>query len=334
MSKIKVAVLGSGNIGTDLMYKLQRSDVLEMTTLIGIDPASEGLARARELGYATVDSGLPGFLEQHADQADIVFDATSAKAHIRHAKALRNAGKLALDLTPAAVGALVVPTVNLNEHLDKDNINLITCGGQATIPIVHAVNRISPVLYAEIVATISSLSAGPGTRANIDEFTETTARGLEEIGGAKAGKAIIILNPAEPPILMRDTVYVLVDPERMNEEAIRKSILEMVEAISLYVPGYRLRTEPIFDGNKVTVFLEVEGAGDYLPKYSGNLDIMTSAAVKVAEEFARHRLSKSAGATPATQEQASFMQSQKQGLSSQSQEQDLSKQNREEEINQ
>ncbi|WP_240421278.1 acetaldehyde dehydrogenase (acetylating) [Paenibacillus periandrae] len=292
MSKVKVAVLGSGNIGTDLMYKLRRSNVLEMTTMIGIDPNSEGLARARELGYCTVDSGLPGFLEQHADQADIVFDATSAKAHIRHAKALREVGMLALDLTPAAVGSLVVPTVNINEHLDRDNINLVTCGGQATIPIVHAVNRISPVLYAEIVATISSKSAGPGTRANIDEFTETTARGLETIGGAKAGKAIIILNPAEPPILMRDTVYALVDPERMDEEAIRWSILGMVEAIRSYVPGYRLRTEPIFDGNKVTVFLEVEGAGDYLPKYSGNLDIMTSAAVKVAEEFAAHHLLK------------------------------------------
>jgi acetaldehyde dehydrogenase len=246
---------------------------------------------------------LSGFLEQHADQADIVFDATSAKAHIRHAKALRSAGKLALDLTPAAVGALVVPTVNLSEHLDKDNINLITCGGQATIPIVHAVNRVSRVLYAEIVATISSLSAGPGTRANIDEFTETTARGLVEIGGAQLGKAIIILNPAEPPILMRDTVYALVDPERMDEVAIRKSIFEMVEAIRSYVSGYRLRTEPIFEGNKVTVFLEVEGAGDYLPKYSGNLDIMTSAAVKVAEEFAKHRLMKSLGAPLTKQEQ-------------------------------
>jgi acetaldehyde dehydrogenase (acetylating) len=291
MSKIKVAVLGSGNIGTDLMYKLQRSEVLELTAMIGIDPASEGLERARKLGYATFDSGLKGFLEQ-AELADIVFDATSAKAHIRHAKALRNAGKLALDLTPAAVGALVVPTVNLLEHLDKDNVNLVTCGGQATIPIVHAINRICPVEYAEIVATISSKSAGPGTRANIDEFTETTAYGIEHIGGAKKGKAIIILNPAEPQILMRDTVYTLVDPEKMDEAKIRRSIEEMVQAIQSYVPGYRLRTEPIFDGNKVTVLLEVEGAGDYLPKYSGNLDIMTSAAVKVAEEFARYRLAK------------------------------------------
>ncbi|WP_240417242.1 acetaldehyde dehydrogenase (acetylating) [Paenibacillus periandrae] len=288
MSKIKVAVLGSGNIGTDLMYKLQRSEWLEMTTMIGIDAASEGLARAKRMGYETIDSGLAGFLEQ-AGLADIVFDATSAKSHVRHAKALRNAGKLALDLTPAAIGSLVVPTVNLKQHLDKDNINLITCGGQATIPIVHAVNRISPVHYAEIVATISSKSAGPGTRANIDEFTETTARGIENIGGAQKGKAIIILNPADPEILMRDTVYTLVDPERMDVERIRRSIEEMVQEIQAYVPGYRLRTEPIIDGNKVTVFVEVEGAGDYLPKYAGNLDIMTSAAVKVAEEFARHR---------------------------------------------
>jgi acetaldehyde dehydrogenase (acetylating) len=289
MSKVKVAVLGSGNIGTDLMYKLERSEVLELTTMIGIDPESDGLARAKERGYVAIDTGLPGFLER-PELADIVFDATSAKAHIRHAKALRNAGKLALDLTPAAIGALVVPTVNLKEHLEADNVNLVTCGGQATIPIVHAVNRVCPVEYAEIVATISSESAGPGTRANIDEFTETTARGIESIGGAKKGKAIIILNPAEPPILMRDTVYALVDPDKMNEEAIRSSIEEMVQSIQSYVPGYRLRSEPIFDGNKVTVFLEVEGAGDYLPKYSGNLDIMTSAAVKVAEEFARHRL--------------------------------------------
>ncbi|WP_141334467.1 MULTISPECIES: acetaldehyde dehydrogenase (acetylating) [unclassified Paenibacillus] len=289
MSKIKVAVLGSGNIGTDLMYKLERSEVLEMTTMIGIDPASDGLARAKERGYVAIENGLQGFLER-PELADIVFDATSAKAHIRHAKALRNAGKLAMDLTPAAVGALVVPTVNLKEHIEADNVNLVTCGGQATIPIVHAVNRVCPVEYAEIVATISSKSAGPGTRANIDEFTETTAHGIESIGGAKKGKAIIILNPAEPPILMRDTVYALVDPDKMDEEAISRSIEEMVASIQSYVPGYRLRTAPIFDGNKVTVFLEVEGAGDYLPTYSGNLDIMTAAAVKVAEEIARHRL--------------------------------------------
>ncbi|CAM2845002.1 acetaldehyde dehydrogenase (acetylating) [Paenibacillus sediminis] len=291
MSKVKVAVLGSGNIGTDLMLKLQRSELLELTAMIGIDPDSDGLRRAKELGYVTIDSGIEGFLEQ-PDLADIIFDATSAKAHIRHAKALRNADKIAIDLTPAAVGALVIPNVNLVEHLDETNINLVTCGGQATIPIVHAINKVCSVNYAEIVATISSKSAGPGTRANIDEFTETTARGIEMIGGAKKGKAIIILNPAEPPILMRDTVHALVDGEHVDAIAIAASIHETVKVIQTYVPGYRLRTEPIIDHNQVTVFLEVEGAGDYLPKYSGNLDIMTSAAVKAAEELARHKLDK------------------------------------------
>ncbi|MBN2910848.1 acetaldehyde dehydrogenase (acetylating) [Polycladomyces sp. WAk] len=293
MSKIKAAILGSGNIGTDLMMKLERSEVLELTAMIGIDPESDGLRLAREHGYEVIDTGIEGFLA-HPDLADIVFDATSAKAHIRHAQRLKEAGKMVLDLTPAAVGALVVPPVNLGEHLEESNVNLITCGGQATIPIVNAIHRVSPVQYAEIVATISSRSAGPGTRANIDEFTQTTARGLEVIGGARKGKAIIILNPAEPPILMRNTVYALVEEDGFDEAAIARSIQEMVAAVQSYVPGYRLRTEPIFDGNQVTVFLEVEGAGDYLPKYSGNLDIMTAAAVKVAEEFAKHRLKKQA----------------------------------------
>lgn len=290
MSKVKVAILGSGNIGTDLMVKLGRSKVLELTSMIGIDPDSDGLHRAKELGYEVFDGGLKQFLEQSPELADIVFDATSAKAHIRHAKALREAGKTAIDLTPAAVGPYVVPAVNLGSHMNETNINLITCGGQATIPIVHAINRISPVHYAEIVATIASKSAGPGTRANIDEFTETTSHGIEKIGGAKKGKAIIILNPAEPPILMRDTIYALVE-ERADEQKIVQSIEQTVAYIQSYVPGYRLRTEPIFDGNKVTVFLEVEGAGDYLPTYSGNLDIMTATAVKVAEEFAKHQVS-------------------------------------------
>ncbi|MDF2039373.1 acetaldehyde dehydrogenase (acetylating) [Cytobacillus oceanisediminis] len=291
MGKVKVAVLGSGNIGTDLMLKLHRSEVLELTTVIGIDPESDGLKKARELGYQTIDNGIKGFLER-PELADIVFDATSAKAHIRHAKLLREAGKQVLDLTPAAVGPFVVPPVNISEHLDANNINLITCGGQATIPMVHAINRVQPVEYAEIVATISSKSAGPGTRANIDEFTQTTSRGIEKIGGAKKGKAIIILNPAEPPILMRDTVHVLVNGEKVKEEEIIASIQEMEKQVQSYVPGYRLRQEPIFDGNKVTVFLEVEGAGDYLPKYSGNLDIMTSASVKVAEEWAKNKINK------------------------------------------
>lgn len=290
MSNVKVAILGSGNIGTDLMMKLGRSSQLELTAMIGIDPDSEGLRMAKQRGYEVFDGGLKQFLENSPELADIVFDATSAKAHIRHAKALREAGKLAIDLTPAAVGPYVVPAVNLGSHLHEKNINLITCGGQATIPIVHAINRVSPVNYAEIVATISSKSAGPGTRANIDEFTETTAHGIEAIGGAKKGKAIIILNPAEPPILMRNTVYALVDEETLDEQAIAASIEQTAGYIQSYVPGYRLRTEPIFDGNKVTVFLEVEGAGDYLPTYSGNLDIMTATAVKVAEEFAAYHV--------------------------------------------
>ncbi|MCM3087911.1 acetaldehyde dehydrogenase (acetylating) [Bhargavaea ginsengi] len=291
MSKVKVAILGSGNIGTDLMIKLGRSDVLELTSVIGIDPESDGLRRARELGYTAIDSGVDGFLEQ-PELADIVFDATSAKAHLYNAKVLQEAGKKVIDMTPAAIGPYVCAAVNMDEHLDKDNINLITCGGQATIPMVHAVNRVAPVEYAEIVATISSLSAGPGTRANIDEFTETTSRAIEVVGGAKKGKAIIILNPAEPPILMRDTIYTLVEEGKMDEEAIRKSIQDMTDVVQSYVPGYRLRTEPIFDGNQVTIFVEVEGAGDYLPKYAGNLDIMTAAGVKVAEEFAKNVLAK------------------------------------------
>lgn len=288
MKKIKVAVLGSGNIGTDLMMKLSRSTVLELTTVIGIDAKSDGLKRARDMGYVAIDTGIDGFLER-PELADIVFDATSAKAHIYNAKVLKEAGKKVLDLTPAAIGPIVVPPVNLRDHLDADNINLITCGGQATIPIVNAIHQVQPIDYAEIVATISSLSAGPGTRANIDEFTETTARGIEEVGGAKKGKAIIILNPAEPPILMRDTVHVTVEGTAKEKEIIA-SIKAMEKEVQAYVPGYRIRQEPIVDGSSVTVFIEVEGAGDYLPVYSGNLDIMTAAAVKVAEEWAKHKV--------------------------------------------
>ncbi|WP_342041914.1 acetaldehyde dehydrogenase (acetylating) [Bacillus sp. OTU2372] len=292
MSKVKVAVLGSGNIGTDLMIKLGRSELLELTAVIGIDPQSDGLRRARELGYAGVDTGIDGFLADPTLEADIVFDATSAKAHLYNAKVLKEAGIKVIDMTPAAVGPYVCAAVNIEDHLDKDNINLITCGGQATIPMVHAVNRVAPVEYAEIVATIASKSAGPGTRANIDEFTETTSRAIEVVGGAKKGKAIMILNPAEPPIMMRDTVYTLVEEGKMDEAAIRQSITEMEKVVQSYVPGYRLRTEAIFDGNKVTIFLEVEGAGDYLPVYAGNLDIMTSAGVRIAEAFAKKLLTK------------------------------------------
>lgn len=288
MRKVKVGIIGSGNIGTDLLMKLQRSKLVEVTTMIGIDPKSDGLKRASAYGCTIIMNGIDGFLEK-PELADILFDATSAKAHVRHVEALKGTGKQLIDLTPAAIGPFVVLSVNLGEHMDESTMNMITCGGQATIPIVYAINKVSQVGYAEIVATISSKSAGPGTRANIDEFTVTTARGIEEIGGAKKGKAIIILNPAEPPIIMRDTVYCLVDKETIDETEIVLSINKMVEKIQEYVPGYRLRTEPIFEGNKVTVFLEVEGAGDYLASYSGNLDIMTASAVRVAEELAKHR---------------------------------------------
>jgi acetaldehyde dehydrogenase (acetylating) len=293
LSKVKVAIIGSGNIGTDLMIKLGRSELLELTAVVGIDPQSDGLRRARELGYVAIDNGVDGFLER-PELADFIFDATSAKAHLYNARVLKEAGKKVLDLTPAAVGPYVSPAVNISEHLDADNINLITCGGQATIPMVHAINRVQSVEYAEIVATISSKSAGPGTRANIDEFTETTSLAIEKVGGAKKGKAIIILNPAEPPIFMRDTVHAIVEGTDVDEEGIIASIKEMEKTVQSYVPGYRLRQEPIFDGNRITIFLEVEGAGDYLPKYSGNLDIMTAASVKVAEEWAKHELSKKA----------------------------------------
>ncbi|HZU06307.1 MAG TPA: acetaldehyde dehydrogenase (acetylating) [Chloroflexota bacterium] len=296
MPKIKTAIIGSGNIGTDLMYKLLRSPWLELTMMVGIDPTSEGLARARALGIATTDKGIEDFLRQ-PEVAEIVFDATSAKAHRQHAPLLEQAGKIVIDLTPAAIGKYVVPPVNLGAHLDAKNVNLVSCGGQATIPIVAAIRRVQPVKYAEIVATIASKSAGPGTRQNIDEFTQTTAQGLVDMGGAERGKAIIILNPAEPPIIMRNTIYAMV--EDPDQAAITKSILDMVRTVQEYVPGYRLRTEPLFDGNKVTVFIEVEGAGDYLPTYSGNLDIMTAAAVKVGEEFAKYLLAKRGAAVPA-----------------------------------
>ncbi|MED2256352.1 acetaldehyde dehydrogenase (acetylating) [Brevibacillus parabrevis] len=289
MRKIKAAILGSGNIGTDLMYKLERSREIEIAAVIGIDPDSDGLQRAKERGYAVFANGIQAIVDQ-PDMAEIVFDATSAKAHVRHAKVLKELGKVAIDLTPAARGPFVCPVVNLQEQLEKEtaNVNMITCGGQATIPIVYAINRVADVSYAEIVATIASKSAGPGTRANIDEFTVTTRQGLEQVGGADQGKALIILNPAEPPILMRDTVYCEV--KQMDQAAIRQSIAEMVEQVRQYVPGYRLKQEPLFEENRVTVFLEVEGAGDYFPPYAGNLDIMTAAAVRVGEEVARHLL--------------------------------------------
>jgi acetaldehyde dehydrogenase (acetylating) len=288
VSKVKVGIIGTGNIGSDLMVKIRRSDILELTTVMGIDPDSRGMKHAKYLGLHVFENSIEGLIEQ-PDLVDIIFDATSAKAHLYHAEIAKRLGKMILDLTPAAIGPFVVPTVNMNELVNCDNVNLVTCGGQATVPIVHAVNEVAPVEYTEIVATISSKSAGPGTRANIDEFTETTAKALEQVGGAKKGKAIIILNPAEPPIMMRNTVYALVEEGSMDERKVTASIKEMVRNVQSYVPGYKLRQEPIFDGNKVTVFLEVKGAGDYLPTYAGNLDIMTSAAVKVGEELAKQR---------------------------------------------
>jgi acetaldehyde dehydrogenase len=307
MSRTKVAVIGSGNIGTDLMIKVLRlSETLEMAAMVGIDPDSEGLARAARLGVPTTAEGVDGLVAMPGfDEIEIVFDATSAGAHRANAAALAQYGKRLVDLTPAAIGPFVVPAVNLEEHLDADDLNLVTCGGQATIPIVAAISRITPVPYAEIVASIASKSAGPGTRANIDEFTETTSHAIETVGGATRGKAIIILNPAEPPLIMRDTVLVLIgDADESVHERIRTSVAEMVASVAAYVPGYRLKQQvqvnPVPDGqpvhtlvgdtpvtHQVSVFLEVEGAAHYLPAYAGNLDIMTSAALRVGERIAQ-----------------------------------------------
>lgn len=294
-SRVKVAILGSGNIGSDLMFKILREPGhMELALLTGIEPQSEGLARARSMGIHTSHEGIRPILDD--PDIKIVFDATSAHAHVRHAKLLQEAGRIAIDLTPAARGPYVIPPVNLGAHINEQNVNLITCGGQATIPLVHAVSRVTSVPYAEMVSTIASLSAGPGTRQNIDEFTFTTARGLEVIGGAKQGKAIIILNPADPPILMRNTIYVLLGSEEVDREAIVASVEEMVAAVQTYVPGYRLKNEPVFEVREtpegrrmlVAMLLEVTGAGDFLPPYAGNLDIMTASARQVGEVFARH----------------------------------------------
>ncbi|WP_346780365.1 acetaldehyde dehydrogenase (acetylating) [Breznakia sp. PFB2-8] len=286
MKKIKVAVIGPGNIGSDLMYKILRSEHLEMAMMAGI-VESEGIKRAKSLGIQTTTDGVNGVLKEKDIQ--IVFDATSAAAHLKHAPLLKEAGKIAVDLTPAAVGPYMVPSVNLEKLMEKDsqNINLVTCGGQATIPIVYAVSRVAGAKYAEIVACISSMSAGPGTRANIDEFTETTAKAIEKVGGADKGKAIIILNPAEPPIMMTNTIYVKIKDTSVSLEEISASINEIVEEIQQYVPGYKLRVPPILDGDKVTVGVEVEGQGDFLPTYSGNLDIINAAAIRAAEQIAQ-----------------------------------------------
>lgn len=286
MSKIGVAIVGSGNIGTDLMYKIARSDVLECQAMIGIDPASEGLERARKAGVTATAEGVD-WLFQQSELPAIVFEATSASIHAANAPRYREAGIRAVDLTPAAVGPYVIPPVNLTEHHDEMNVNMITCGGQATIPMVYAVSRVVDVEYAEIVASVASLSAGPGTRLNIDEFTRTTANGVEVLGGAQRGKAIIILNPAEPPLMMRDTIYCTL-PADADEAKVAASIDDMVTAVQSYVPGYRLTAPPQFHDNRVAIFVEVEGAGDFLPPYAGNLDIMTAAATRVGEDIARH----------------------------------------------
>jgi acetaldehyde dehydrogenase len=306
--RIKVAIIGSGNIGTDLMFKvLRQSKLLEMGAFVGIDPESDGLKRAAKLGVATTHEGIDGLTALPVwREIGIVFDATSASAHQRNSDICTGAGKVMIDLTPAAIGPYVIPVVNGDQHLDAPNLNMVTCGGQATIPIVAAVSQVATVHYAEIVASIASKSAGPGTRANIDEFTETTSQGIERVGGAQKGKAIIILNPAEPPMIMRDTVFAL--SSGATEEQIRDSVLAMVEKVRSYVPGYRLKqdvqferfgpNDPVkipgfgeFEGIKTTVMLEVEGAAHYLPAYAGNLDIMTSAALATAEKIAARKLS-------------------------------------------
>ena len=303
--KTKVAVIGSGNIGTDLMIKVLRlSETLEMGAMVGIDPDSDGLARAARFGVPITSDGVDGLIAMDGfDEIEIVFDATSAKAHVANAAKLSAYGKKLVDLTPAAIGPMVIPAVNLADHVDADNVNMVTCGGQATIPIVAAIAQVVPVPYAEIVASISSKSAGPGTRANIDEFTETTSHAIQSVGGAGRGKAIIILNPAEPPLIMRDTVLALVNaPDEATHDEIRASVERMVGQVSEYVPGYRLKQrvqvvpvpadQPVHTlteqpvTHQVSVFLEVEGAAHYLPAYAGNLDIMTSAALRMAEAMA------------------------------------------------
>ena len=290
--KIRCALIGPGNIGTDLLAKLMRSPVLEPVWMVGIDPESDGLKKARELGLKTTADGVDGLLPHVlADNIQIAFDATSAYVHKANSDKLGALGVMMIDLTPAAIGPYCVPPVNLAEHIGRRemNVNMVTCGGQATIPMVYAVSRVQPVDYAEIVATVSSRSAGPGTRKNIDEFTRTTSGAVAKVGGAREGKAIIIINPADPPLIMRDTVHCLTDGEP-DQAAIRESVRRMVAEVNKYVPGYRVVNGPVFDGKRVSIYLEVEGLGDYLPRYAGNLDIMTAAAARTAEMFAEELL--------------------------------------------
>ena len=292
MKKIKCALIGPGNIGTDLLAKLQRSPVLEPVWMVGIDPDSDGLKRAREMGIKTTAEGVDGLLPHVlADGVQIAFDATSAYVHAENSRKLNALGVMMIDLTPAAIGPFCVPPVNLKEHVGRRemNVNMVTCGGQATIPMVYAVSRVQPVEYGEIVATVSSRSVGPGTRKNIDEFTRTTAGAVEKVGGARRGKAIIVINPAEPPLIMRDTIHCLtVDTPKAAQ--IEESVHAMIREVQKYVPGYQLVNGPVIDGNRVSIYMEVEGLGDYLPKYAGNLDIMTAAAARTAEMFAEEIL--------------------------------------------
>jgi acetaldehyde/propanal dehydrogenase len=302
MSKINAALIGSGNIGTDLLYKALRSDWIQPVWMVGIDSDSEGLARARKLGLKTTHEGIDGLVpHMREDNIQICFDATSAYVHEENSRKVQAEGSIMIDLTPAAIGPFCVPPVNLRDHVGKRemNVNMVTCGGQATIPMVAAVSRIQPVAYGEIVATVSSRSAGPGTRKNIDEFTQTTAGAVERVGGARKGKAIIILNPAEPPLMMRDTVHCITE-EEPDREAITQSIHDMIAEVQKYVPGYRLKNGPVFDGNRISIFMEVEGLGDYLPKYAGNLDIMTAAGLRTAEMFAEEMLNGSLVLAPET----------------------------------
>jgi acetaldehyde/propanal dehydrogenase len=288
MTRINAALIGSGNIGTDLMFKALRSESIRPVWMVGIDPASDGLAKAREHGLETTADGVDGLLPHvERDAVQIAFDATSAYVHRENARKLQARGVVVIDLTPAAIGPYCVPPVNLSQHVGASemNVNMVSCGGQATIPIVAAVSRVQPVAYGEIVATVASRSAGPGTRKNIDEFTRTTASGIEQVGGAKRGKAIIILNPAEPPLIMRDTVHCLTEDEP-DQAAITASVKAMIAEVQKYVPGYTLKNGPVFDGKRVSVYLEVAGLGDYLPKYAGNLDIMTAAALRTGEMIA------------------------------------------------
>lgn len=290
--KIKAAIIGPGNIGTDLLMKAMRSELIEPVWMVGVVAESPGLVRAKEMGLKTTAEGVDGMLPtMKADGVQICFDATSAYVHEENSRKVNEQAAVMIDLTPAAIGPFCIPPVNLSEAVEqkKMNVNMVTCGGQATIPMVAAVSRVQEVSYGEIVATVSSKSAGPGTRKNIDEFTRTTAKGIEVVGGAKTGKAIIIINPAEPPLMMRDTVHCLTADEP-DVEAITRSVHEMVAEVQKYVPGYTLKNGPVFDGNRVSIYLKVKGLGDFLPEYAGNLDIMTAAGLRTAEMYAEQML--------------------------------------------